>query len=266
MALSDFFRGHRDPDEDRVQDSRRSERDYGRPNPLQEGAGFARRGWRTGSDYYGNNDQRYGSRRREHDESSNFDSRAEYQGREWRSGSGHDENFAQGDNSFNDRWQNAYGSRISSSGQERSWQSDDDRGARNADQDRAQDRWWNELAGRPGGDNSMQEGHRGRGPRGYRRSDERIREDVCECLTDDHHVDASNVQVEVKDCEVTLTGTVNSRFEKRHAEDLIDRLAGVRDVHNRLRVVNEAGQTEGGQPTQASTGSQTDEPSSDARH
>ena len=33
--------------------------------------------------------------------------------------------------------------------------------------------------------------HRGRGPKGYRRSDERIREDVCERLTEDPFIDAS---------------------------------------------------------------------------
>jgi hypothetical protein len=78
--------------------------------------------------------------------------------------------------------------------------------------------------------------HRGRGPRGYRRSDERIKEDVCQCLTDDEHIDASNIDVTVNDREVVLSGTVESRFEKRHAEDLIERIAGVRDVINSLRV------------------------------
>jgi len=77
---------------------------------------------------------------------------------------------------------------------------------------------------------------RGRGPRGYRRSDERIKEDVCQCLTDDSHVDASNIDVTVNDREVVLSGTVESRYEKRHAEELIERLPGVRDVINSLRV------------------------------
>lgn len=90
---------------------------------------------------------------------------------------------------------------------------------------------------------------RGRGPKGYRRSDERIREDVCECLTEDDRIDATNVEVQVKDCEVTLTGTVNSRMEKRRAEDLIDALPGVRDVNNNLRVVNEGGMLEGSSPS-----------------
>jgi hypothetical protein len=87
----------------------------------------------------------------------------------------------------------------------------------------------------------------GRGPRGYRRSDERIREDVCQCLTDDHHIDASDIEVTVNDREVTLTGTVSSRMQKRHAEDLIERLPGVRDVINSIRVVSES------QSTQASS-------------
>ncbi|WP_129780003.1 BON domain-containing protein [Peristeroidobacter soli] len=79
----------------------------------------------------------------------------------------------------------------------------------------------------------------GMGPRGYRRSDERIKEDVCQCLTDDHHIDASDIEVTVQDREVTLTGTVSSRMQKRHAEDLIEHLSGVRDVINSLRVVGE---------------------------
>lgn len=82
----------------------------------------------------------------------------------------------------------------------------------------------------------MREGeYRGRGPRGYRRSDQRILEDVCDCLSEDPYLDASDVEVTVKDSEVTLSGTVSSREEKRRAEDLVERLRGVADVHNRLR-------------------------------
>src|SRR5690606_11858476 len=50
--------------------------------------------------------------------------------------------------------------------------------------------------------------YRGRGPRGYKRSDDRIREEVCDCLTDDDRLDASNIEVTVKDSEVTLSGYV----------------------------------------------------------
>lgn len=78
--------------------------------------------------------------------------------------------------------------------------------------------------------------HRGRGPRGYRRSDTRIHEDVCEALTEDPRLDASSLEVSVSECEVTLTGTVSSRDDKRLAEDLAEAVSGVRDVHNQLRV------------------------------
>jgi osmotically-inducible protein OsmY len=76
----------------------------------------------------------------------------------------------------------------------------------------------------------------GRGPRGYRRSDERIREDVNEFLTDDWHVDASDIEVSVDNGVVTLVGRVGSRAEKRRAEDVAESVSGVTDVSNQLRV------------------------------
>ena len=79
-------------------------------------------------------------------------------------------------------------------------------------------------------------GHVGRGPKGYRRSDQRITEDVCDRLADDPYVDASDIEVSVKDGEVTLSGMVHSRHEKRNAEECIEHLSGVKDVHNHLRV------------------------------
>lgn len=78
--------------------------------------------------------------------------------------------------------------------------------------------------------------HRGRGPKGYQRSDARILEDVNDRLTDDPHLDASEIEVRVEGREVTLVGTVNSRFEKRHAEDLAESVSGVTHVQNNLRI------------------------------
>ena len=78
--------------------------------------------------------------------------------------------------------------------------------------------------------------HRGRGPKGYRRSDERIKEDVNDRLSDDYYIDASDVEVAVSNTEVTLTGTVNSREDKRRAEDIAESVSGVTNVENRLRV------------------------------
>ncbi len=76
----------------------------------------------------------------------------------------------------------------------------------------------------------------GKGPKGYARSDERIREDVCDRLTDDPSLDASNIEVKVTDGEVTLSGTVDSRSARRHAEDLSEDVSGTRHVRNNLRV------------------------------
>ncbi|MEN3326053.1 MAG: hypothetical protein V7638_860 [Acidobacteriota bacterium] len=82
----------------------------------------------------------------------------------------------------------------------------------------------------------QQREHRGRGPKNYRRSDERIKEDVNDRLSDDYYIDASDVEVSVSNTEVTLTGTVNSREDKRRAEDIAESVSGVTNVENRLRV------------------------------
>jgi osmotically-inducible protein OsmY len=79
--------------------------------------------------------------------------------------------------------------------------------------------------------------HRGKGPRGYQRSDERIREDINDRLTDYDYVDASDIVVEVHQRIVTLTGSVDSRWAKRAAEEVAGTVSGVDDVNNQLRVV-----------------------------
>jgi osmotically-inducible protein OsmY len=88
--------------------------------------------------------------------------------------------------------------------------------------------------------------HRGRGPKGYQRSDARILEDVNDRLTEDPHIDASEIDVTVTGREVTLAGTVSSRFEKRHAEDLADSISGVTHVQNNLRIQQPADAGMGG--------------------
>jgi hypothetical protein len=89
---------------------------------------------------------------------------------------------------------------------------------------------WSARQGRTGG------GFAGRGPKGYTRTDERIREDVCDRLSMDDDVDATDITVEVQNGEVTLSGTVATRSMKHQAEDLAEDAAGVKDVHNQLRV------------------------------
>jgi osmotically-inducible protein OsmY len=76
----------------------------------------------------------------------------------------------------------------------------------------------------------------GRGPKNWHRSDERIREDVNERLTDHPDIDASEIEVQVKNGEVTLAGTLNDRHSKRLAEEVAERVSGVKEVHNQVRI------------------------------
>jgi hypothetical protein len=100
--------------------------------------------------------------------------------------------------------------------------------------------------GPTGGSQWTQGPYSGRGPQGYQRSNDRIREDVCDVLTRHGEVDATGIQVTVENGEVTLEGTVGSRREKRLAEDALEDLHGVREVHNRLRVEPREGEHRGG--------------------
>lgn len=104
--------------------------------------------------------------------------------------------------------------------------------------------------GDEGAEQRRQQDHRGRGPRGYTRSDDRIREDVNDRLADDPYVDASEIEVSVSGGEVTLSGTVDQRNARRRAEDIAERVSGVKYVQNNLRV-RQAGTTTTGATTGA---------------
>ncbi len=78
--------------------------------------------------------------------------------------------------------------------------------------------------------------HHGRGSRNYKRSDQRVREDIMERLTVHQIIDATDVEVEVRDGQVMLTGMVRSRCEKRLVEDVIENVYGVNNVGNHLKV------------------------------
>jgi hypothetical protein len=97
---------------------------------------------------------------------------------------------------------------------------------------------WSPASGMPSP--TVRGPHAGKGPVGFKRSDERVREMVCEALTDDEHVDATNIEVAVSGGEVTLAGTVEDRRMKRLAEDCVERISGVTDVHNQLRITGES--------------------------
>jgi hypothetical protein len=78
--------------------------------------------------------------------------------------------------------------------------------------------------------------NRGRGPRGYKRPDQRIYEDVCEMLSRSADVDASGIEVTVKEGIVYLNGSVDGRQMKRMAELEIENISGVTDVQNLLAI------------------------------
>ena len=106
--------------------------------------------------------------------------------------------------------------------------------------------------------------HRGRGPKGYQRSDARILEDVNDRLTEDPHLDASEIDVRVENREVTLSGTVNSRFEKRHAEDITESVSGVTHVQNNLRIQQAADAGIAGTMLSGAGAGSTEAPATDA--
>lgn len=113
--------------------------------------------------------------------------------------------------------------------------------------------------GGSGRDNSMGSGmtsHRGKGPKGYQRSDERLKEMVSEALEDEHGVDASDIEVKVENGEVTLTGTVQDRSQKRRAEDCAESVRGIKDVHNQIRVQRNDQSGQGNDTSTVSTSNQ----------
>lgn len=123
---------------------------------------------------------------------------------------------------------------------ERRFSSDRDRGFGQADRfDRSYATAYREEGMDRGDLESSTRRYAGRGPRGYKRSDERIREDVSELLTRNSEVDATDIEVEVREGEVVLRGTVIDRRMKRVAEELAEDVSGVRDVTNQIKVRTE---------------------------
>ncbi len=80
------------------------------------------------------------------------------------------------------------------------------------------------------------ERHAGYGPTHWARPDDRIRDDVNERLTEHPYIDASEVDVQSSNGEVTINGVVEDRRSIRIIEDLAAGVSGVKDVHNLLRL------------------------------
>ena len=59
---------------------------------------------------------------------------------------------------------------------------------------------------------------------------------MSEELAQHGEIDATDIQVRVSKREVTLDGEVETREQKRLAEDVVEACPGVREVHNNLHV------------------------------
>lgn len=175
---------------------------------------------RSSGGEYGRDYLNYGSERGANDRGRDEYDRSNYEGRNYNRGGG---NFGGGN----------YGS-------------DYNRNRRGNDEDRG---WWDKTSdevsswfGDEGAerrrDQDRMRSHRGKGPKGYSRSDDRIKEDINDRLSDDVFIDASEIEVTVNQGEVTLSGSVSTRSEKRRAEDIAEEVSGVRNVENRIRLVS----------------------------
>jgi osmotically-inducible protein OsmY len=76
-------------------------------------------------------------------------------------------------------------------------------------------------------------------------SDELIYEEVHMILQHQPDIDASNIEVSVKNGEVSLEGSVRERLTKRRLDEAIELVAGVHAVHNRVRVEEDNPSLEG---------------------
>jgi hypothetical protein len=76
----------------------------------------------------------------------------------------------------------------------------------------------------------------GKGPLHSRRDPSRLYEEVCEQLYLSPDVDATEIKVSIDDRTVILEGFVDSRFSKKCTERTIEKISGVSDVINKLRI------------------------------
>jgi hypothetical protein len=96
---------------------------------------------------------------------------------------------------------------------------------------------WSDLGSEWGTyEGSSDEGRHRSGRENDRRADDRLREAVSDRLTGDPHIDASGLDIAVRDAEVSLSGTISSRVLKRKAQDVAATVPGIKCVRNNLRL------------------------------
>jgi len=67
-------------------------------------------------------------------------------------------------------------------------------------------------------------------------SNDYIRQEVNDHLVQHNYIDATEVVVSVKDGEVTLEGSVPDDDQKKYAEEVAQKVAGVKQVRNLLKI------------------------------
>jgi osmotically-inducible protein OsmY len=210
---------------------------------------------------YGNSDRDYergGNEEWNRNESDNNGERErgwrDYQGTEWNSGRSSYRPYSEDEyhpgSQMGNRGENRYNMGGSNSGQGQGF------GTSYQDGSRGRQGWDSGSMGSMGrmGESSFGESgqsNKGKGPKGYQRSDERIEESVNDRLTDDHMLDASEIEVKVSKGEVILTGSVSSRDDKRRAEEIAEAVSGVSNVENRIRVSKNSERNQGESGTEA---------------
>lgn len=75
----------------------------------------------------------------------------------------------------------------------------------------------------------------------YRREDEHwldehIWKNICRTIDQYTDIDSTYIQIKVEDGVATIEGTIDSRKNKRLIQKLVERVSGVRAVHNDLRI------------------------------
>lgn len=77
---------------------------------------------------------------------------------------------------------------------------------------------------------------RGVGPKNYVRTDEMIKEDANLALYRHWDVDATDIEVSVRESVITLKGFVKTKEQKRAAEAAVENIRGVKDVYNEIHL------------------------------
>jgi BON domain len=210
--------------------------DYGRN---RESRGHDTNCWESEGSRYGGEREGPGNFPRYEDRSRDYPDDYRRERNEWMGGSRSADFGHRGDWGRQGSW-GTYGNRPS-------FDRDDERNVQGESSRGRYDQYGGGMGSYAGGFGAFGAGrHAGRGPKNWQRSDERIKEDVNERLTEHPHIDATEIDVQVRSGEVTLSGSVEDRRIKRMVEDLVEGVSGVKEVHNQLRA-HSGSQSQGGE-------------------